>query len=70
MIRIEFHENCSFDQKRERAVWHNEGTVIFKGTTYLSSGTRITNTGQLALGNNFQVSGNSLVICRHNTAIR
>ncbi|MCC8138950.1 MAG: acyltransferase [Lachnospiraceae bacterium] len=67
MIRIGFHENRSFDQKRERAVWHNEGIVIFKGTAYLGNGTRLANTGTLILGNNFQVSGNSSIICRHET---
>ena len=67
MVRIGFHENRSFDQKRERAVWHNEGTVIFKGTAYLGNGTRLANTGILTLGNNFQVSGNSSIICKHET---
>lgn len=66
MIRLGFHENPAFD-RRDRAVWHNTGTVIFKGFAYIGNGNCIANTGTLTLGNNFQMSGNSKLVCKHNT---
>lgn len=64
MIRLGFHENPAFD-RRERAVWHNTGTVSFDGTAYIGNGNAIANTGNLVIGNNFQMSGNSKVVCKH-----
>ena len=64
MIRIGFHENPAFDQSRIRAVWNNAGTVVFKGTAYLGNGSCIANFGKLVLGDNFQMSGNSTIICK------
>lgn len=66
MIRLGFHENPAFDQK-DRVVWHNTGTVVFNGTAYIGNGNCIANTGKLTIGSNFQMSGNSKIVCKHNT---
>lgn len=67
MIRLGFHENPAFDRK-ERAVWHNTGTVIFNGTAYIGNGNCIANTGKLTIGSNFQMSGNSKIVCKYDTS--
>lgn len=64
MIRIGFHENPIFDQKNTYAVWNNEGKVSFSGNAYLGNGSCIANFGALKLGNNFQMSGNSSIVCK------
>ena len=63
IIRLGFHENPAFSQK-DKAVWFNRGTVIFKGTAYLGNGTCVANSGELTVGDNFQVSGNSRIVCK------
>lgn len=67
MIRLGFHENPVFD-RRERAVWHNTGTVVFTETAYIGNGNCIVNTGKQTIGNNFQMSGNSNVVCKYDTS--
>lgn len=69
MIRIGFHENPAFD-RRDRAVWYNKGKVIFENTAYIGNGGCIANTGTLTLGDNFQLSGNSRIVCKYKTTFR
>lgn len=68
MIHLGFHENPAFD-RRERAVWHNTGTVIFEGKAYIGNGNCIANTGVLKIGNNVQMSGNSKIVCMHDVSL-
>lgn len=63
MVRIGFHENPAFSRK-DSAVWHNKGNVVFNGTAYLGNGTCIANNGILICGDNFQISGNSRIVCK------
>lgn len=63
MIRIGFHENRIYDNDRERAVWFNQGTIIFHGTAYIGAGSRISCSGKLSFGNGFSISGNSAIEC-------
>lgn len=67
-VRIGFHENPQFDHEKNRAVWNNRGTVIFRGTAFLGNGSSISNTGSLDLGDNFQMSGNSSIVCKEDIA--
>ncbi len=62
MTSIGFHENKQFDQKRERAVWNNDGKVVFRGSAYLGKGNKLSNSGTIVLGGDFQVSGNSQIV--------
>lgn len=68
MVRIGFHENPIFDQDRTRTLWNNAGKVVFEGTAYLGNGSAVANFGVLKFGNNFQMSGNSSILCKHDTS--
>jgi len=69
MVKIGFDENRGFDNARIRAVWHNEGTITFFDNVNLGKGTVIANTGNLILGKNSRISGNTKVICGAETVI-
>ncbi|MBW3078683.1 acyltransferase [Bifidobacterium simiiventris] len=66
MIRIGFHENPAFN-RRSYASWYNEGQVVFQGTAFFGNGSGIANTGVLTFGDNFQMSGNSRIVCKYDT---
>lgn len=62
MIKIGFHGVGILDQKYERAIWSNTGDIIVEGKVTLRSGTRISNSGKLYLGEDFFVSGNTSIV--------
>ncbi|MCM2996634.1 hypothetical protein M3647_04035 [Paenibacillus cellulositrophicus] len=64
MIRIGFGKVRIFDQRRMRAVWHLEGSMVFKGSASLGNGTKLSVLGNLTMGNNFIVSAHSQIECR------
>lgn len=66
MIRLGYHENPAFDRKRERMVWHVTGKVIFNGNAYIGNGNKLAVTGVLECGKDFQMSGNSQIVCKEN----
>ena len=64
-IRIGFSENRGFDNKTSKVVWHNEGSVIFKGKCTIGNGVRIavSRNSLLEVEDSVVFSGNSQIIC-------
>jgi acetyltransferase-like isoleucine patch superfamily enzyme len=66
MIRIGFGDVAIFDRKRSRSIWHNLGTICFKGHAILNHGSRISveKNGSLILGDGFHINAESTIVCR------
>ena len=65
MIQIGFGNVSVFDRVKNRTVWNNVGTVIFKGKTNIGHGSKIGCGGTLTFGRNFQITAETMIICDH-----
>ena len=63
-IRIGLNEVGIVDSKYKRAIWQNSGSIIFKGRAEVGVGMRISNKGELTIGDNCRFNANSDIICR------
>lgn len=62
-VTIGFGRIDNFDQRYERAIWNNNGEIIFRGECHLGHGTRINNHGVIEFGSGFAISANSTIDC-------
>lgn len=63
MVRIGFHENTTYDQRHNYAVWNLTGNVVFRGRAHIGNGSVMFTEGKLILGDGFTMSGNSVIRC-------
>ena len=63
MIKIGFSNLGIVDYSKERLLFENSGKIYFKGKADIGTGSRISNSGTLIFGENFQSSGKMTVIC-------
>lgn len=52
-----------FDSKYERFIWENNGTIRIRGSASFGQGVRISNYGEIVIGDGFQITANSALIC-------
>lgn len=66
MIKIGMDAVGIFDNKRSRAIWEIRGYIIFKGRAFFGNGSKLTvmDYGELILGDNFYISGESAIVCK------
>ena len=66
MIRLGHYSVGTLDVIGERTIWQNNGLVVFKGSAYIGSGSRLSiNKGaELIFGNDFCLTGRSSLICQ------
>lgn len=67
MIKIGFTQSALFDYKKNRTIWSNKGTIIFKGNASIGSGSKICtdrDTGTIIFGENFTITSNSQIWSR------
>ena len=71
MIRIGARGLGVEDYKYRRTVWFNKGNVIFEGSAYVGSGSRLSvdEGAHLHLGNNFVITGASTIICNKDISL-
>lgn len=62
-VRIGFQGLDIFDSKRQNSIFSNNGIIEFSGYCHLGSGARISNSGILTFGENFNITANSTIIC-------
>lgn len=62
-IKIGFKTITSFDERYQKAVWDNRGTITFCGKAWIGQGTRISNDGRLFIGDTFCITANTTIIC-------
>lgn len=67
MIRVGMDAVGIFDNKRSRAIWEIRGNIIFKGRAFFGNGSKLTvmDYGELILGDNFYISGESAIVCKN-----
>lgn len=63
MIKIGFPAPETYDNSILSFVWVNVGTVVFGGKASIHNGSRILNYGKIMIGNNFQVTATTTIIC-------
>ncbi len=63
MVHLGFYENKAFDNSRERMIFDLSGEIIIGEGAYFGNGIKLVVSGTLKLGNNFQISGNTQIIC-------
>ena len=63
-IRIGFPNVGIVDHKYQRSIWDNSGTIILNGHISLGSGMRLSNSGEIEFGDNFNLNGNSTIVCQ------
>ena len=64
LVKIGFGSVPVFDRYKSRSVWNvGGGTVIFEGKATLGQGCRIGSGGVLTMGENFQVTAETTIIC-------
>lgn len=68
-IQIGFYGVGIADYRYERSIWQNFGTVEFKGKAYLGSGSRISNSGHLTMGDGVSITANSAIVCHKSVKI-
>lgn len=51
---------------KTNSIFSNSGLIEFNGYCHLGSGTKISNTGKLVFGNNFNITANSSIVCHDN----
>lgn len=61
-IRVGFKYIGIADSKYQRTIWDNTGVIHFHGSTQIGSGNKIICSGNVELGNNFIMTGNSSII--------
>lgn len=62
-IRIGFPNVGIVDHKYQRSIWDNSGTIILNGHISLGSGMRLSNSGEIEFGDNFNLNANSTIVC-------
>jgi acetyltransferase-like isoleucine patch superfamily enzyme len=62
IIRIGHGNIPIFDRKKSRTIWDVSGTVIFKGSCVFGHGSKISVTGTLIIGDDFEISAESRVV--------
>ena len=62
-VKIGYGTVGIFDNRYERTILQNEGTIIFNGNCVIGSGSRIVNMGELIFGKKFNISAKSNIIC-------
>jgi len=63
MIKIGFGDVGIFDKHRSRTLLRVNGLIVFNGTARIGHGSKIGVAGKLILGNNFQISAESSIVC-------
>ncbi|MBP1839113.1 acyltransferase [Formosa algae] len=66
MIKIGFGDVSIFDNKKSRTILKLTGTIIFNGNTDIGHGACLSIGGVLELGNNFNITAESSIICSKN----
>ncbi|MGJ8548652.1 acyltransferase [Winogradskyella wichelsiae] len=66
MIKIGYGDVSIFDKKRDRTIWKLTGKVIFNGNTDIGHGSCLSIGGLLELGDNFNITAKSSIICSTN----
>lgn len=64
-LKFGFNSIGCFDEKNESSVWQNSGKIVLKGSASLGSGTKMSNSGTIILGDQFAISGNTTIICKN-----
>ncbi|AMG30450.1 acyltransferase [Grimontia hollisae] len=65
IVRIGFGSVETVDDKHERTLLFIKGKVHFKGKAKIGKGSRISVVGKTTFGNNFHISADAKIICRH-----
>lgn len=70
-ILLGFGTTPNIDCYSQKSIWHNEGTVIFKGGGCIEKGSKIVvkKNGIFTFGNQARITGNSTIICHKNISI-
>ena len=63
IIRIGFGGTDMMDYRYERSILKITGDIYFQGKTKIGVGARIMVSGKLTLGNNFDITGDAMIIC-------
>lgn len=63
MIKIGLSNLGIVDYSKEKLLFENSGEIHFDGEADIGTGSRISNSGMLTFGENFQASGRMTVIC-------
>lgn len=63
-IQIGFPSARIVDSRYNRSIWRNDGIIVFKGSAFLASGTKIDNSGELIIGDDFHITANSMILCK------
>ncbi|MFD2917453.1 acyltransferase [Psychroserpens luteus] len=66
MIKIGFGDVSIFDNKKSRTILKITGKIIFNGNTDIGHGSRLSISGILELGNNFNITAESSIISAKN----
>ena len=62
-VQIGFGHVGIVDNQHCRALWENNGNIVFSGTAHMGPGTRIVNTGELRIGSHFCINAATEIIC-------
>ncbi len=68
MIRIGFGDVGHYDRKRNRGIWQVSGDIFFYGKTTIGHGSKLSIRGELHLGENFNITAESTIICAEKIA--
>lgn len=63
IVRIGFGGTDMMDYQYERSILKITGDIYFKGKTKIGVGAKIMVSGKLTLGNNFDITGDAMIIC-------
>ena len=69
IIRIGFGGTDMMDYRYQRTILRIDGTINFKGKAKIGVGSRIMVYGDLTLGNNFNTTGDTTIICTNKISI-
>ncbi len=64
-VRIGFGDVGHYDRKRSRSIWQVSGEVHFAGKAFIGHGSKISVRGKLFLGEDFNITAESTIICAH-----
>lgn len=65
LLRLGYHRLGTLDPKYERTLWDVDGDIVLKGKAGIGKGSRISVSGELVLGDGFEVTGGCTIICKH-----
>ena len=63
-VKIGFGNIGIFDKKFSRTIWEVSGKVEFKGNANIGHGSKISVEGDLIIGDNFQITAESSIVCQ------